>query len=275
MRSPTPLILAGIFLLLAGCAQTCGAKNDTVQDAALAPSADASVTTVDASAADARVSISPRVPELRPAHPGEDAWVKTAARDKGYESVDLVKDADPAAALLVEWRVYPEHALKPLPDREDSPANHPRKFELVLTRGTVSKQLALGEHGGTPASTGLTFCRAIGYVPAAEARWTMPQLANVVSSFSMETMQSSDETFLLFGKGVLHVMHHRTEDGSCGERVPQGPLDVCPDAKWTVAYDVKIAGEPKVKEIVNEVDEAGGNPKPFDCEPQSGLLPGP
>ena len=191
------------------------------------------------------------MPELRPSHAGDDAWVKTAAHAKSYASIDLAKGADPAAPLRVEWRVSPA------------------QLELLLARGNASKRLVLGEPAGAPAATGLTYCRATGYVPA--TRWTMPQLANVVASFSTETMETADETFLLLAKDILHVMHHRT--AHCDAPVPQGPLDVCPDAKWEIAYDVKLAGEPQIMEIVKEVDADGGSPKPFDCDPAGGLLP--
>lgn len=184
--------------------------------------------------------VSQRVPELRPSRAGDDAWIaKDTTRAKSFEVVDFSK-ADAASPLFVEWHVAPEE-------------NEKRRVDLVLARGAVSRRLALGEHEGEPAATGLTYCRATGYVPEATSHWTIPAYPSTVTSFSIETMDTADEMFVLLGKDVLHVLVRAT-----------------PDEKWTLAYDVRISGEPVVKETVTDGE------KPFDCDPPAGgLLPPP
>jgi hypothetical protein len=52
----------------------------------------------------------------------------------------------------------------------------------------------------------------------------------------------------------------------------QGPLQTCPDAKWSLLADLPIEGEPVMTEAVLDVD-AKDQARPFDCSMGPGLLP--
>ena len=262
MRAPRALTLFLVFGLSMGCAKACGG-----------PAAEADAAARDAGASADAAEAADAAPEgvdaASPAHAGDDAWVKKLPRDKAFTAVDLASDADAASPLRVDWRVYPPRIVKELPEKD-----HPRRLELVLTRGDRKRSIAIGEHPGAPAATSLTTCRRQGYLPGTGATWQIPPLFNVVSTFSMATMQSGDDFLLLLGHDLLRLLHRRTSDGSCGEMIFQGPLQTCPDAKWTLLADIAVKGEPIMTEGVVEVD-AKDQAKAFDCSNGPGLLPPP
>lgn len=262
MRAPRALILFLFLGLSTGCAKACGG-------AAADADAVARDATAGADAADAADAAPEGVDAASPAHAGDDAWVKKLPRDKAFTAVDLAGDADAASPLRVEWRVYPRRLVKELPEKD-----HPRRLELLLTRGELKRAVAIGEHPGAPVATSLTTCRRQGYLPGTGATWQIPALFNVVSTFSMATTQSGDDFVLLMGHDVLRLLHRRTSDGACGEMIFQGPLQTCPDAKWSLLADIAVKGEPIMTEGVLEVD-AKGLAKPFDCSNGPGLLPPP
>lgn len=270
MRAPRALTVTLFLGLSMGCSRACGAPSAeaeaSARDAGLAaPAADA-----------AETGASSAVDAATPAHAGDDAWVKKLPRDKAFtavdlagNAVDLAGNADAEAALLVEWRAYAPRAVKELPEKD-----HPRRLELVVTYGGRRTPIAIGEHAGAPSATSLSTCRRQGYLPGSGATWQIPALFNVVSTFSMATMQSGDDFLLLMGHDVMRLLHRRTSDGACGEMIFQGPLQACPDAKWTLLADLKVKGEPVMTESVLEVD-AEDRTKAVDCSMGPGLLPPP
>ena len=151
--------------------------------------------------------------------------MKKLPRDKAFTTIDLTSDADAEAVLLVEWRAYAPRAVQELPEKD-----HPRRLELVVTYGGRRTPIAIGEHAGAPAATSLSTCRRQGYLPGSGATWQIPALFNVVSTFSMATMQSGDDFLLLMGHDVMRLLHRRTSDGACGAMIFQGPLQACADA---------------------------------------------
>ena len=242
-----------------GCSRACGAP---------ATDADASTRDGGPDAADAAEAAEASVSSAAtPAHAGDDAWVTKLPRDKAFTTVDLTSDADAPTTLFIEWRAYPPRAVKELPEKD-----HPRRLDLVVTYGGQRRAIAIGEHPGAPAATSLSTCRRQGYLPGSGATWQIPALFNVVSTFSMAAMQSGDDFLLLMGHDVMRLLHRRTAGGSCGDLVFQGPLQTCPDAKWTLLADLKVKGEPVMTEAVLELD-AKDQPKPFDCSTGPGLLP--
>ncbi len=245
-----------------GCAKACGG-----------PAAEADAAAGEAGAAADAADAADAAPEgvdaASPAHAGDDGWVKKLPRDQAFTSVDLVSGADTASSLLVEWRVYPPRVVKELPEKE-----HPRRLELVLTRGEVKRSVAIGEHPGGPSATSLSTCRRQGYLPGTGATWQIPALFNVVSTFSMATTKSGDDFILLMGHDALRLLHRRSSDGACGALIFQGPLQTCPDAKWALLADIAVKGEPVMSERVVEID-AKEQAKPFDCSNGPGLLPPP
>ncbi len=202
---------------------------------------------------------------------GVDAWVKALPRAKTYLTLDLAAGPPAASSLAITWRIHPSRTLQKLPPDQDYAGNHPSKLELVLARGAAVRRLPLGEHGGSPESLGLTHCRRLGYTlapgdtPDADVAWGIPPLPNVVSTFTMATMQGSTDFMLVLGHDVLHVVHRFTHDGACPITVKQGPLSTCADMKWQLFADIRVAGEPRARESVVELDSAG-TATPFDCK---------
>ena len=202
---------------------------------------------------------------------GGDGWVKALPRARTYFTLDLAASVPPASLPEITWRIHPSRTLQKVPPDQDYAGNHPSKLELVLARGAVVRRLPLGEHGGNPESLGLTSCRRLGYTiapgdtPDSDVTWAIPKLPNLVSTFTMETMQGSTDFMLVLGHDVLHVVHRFTHDGACPVMVDQGPLRTCADMKWQLFADVRITGEPRARETVVELDTAH-TATPFDCK---------
>ena len=274
MRPWVSMSFALGFALLGGaCSKPSSQRKDVVVEphdatVALASSDAPGGASTDAGAgADATARVVPvAAPQTFATHAGDDAWVMKLPRASTFTRVDL--GADASAILEIAWRAYPSRTLKNLPADDDYGGNHPRKLELVVTRGAVTRTIALGEHGGGPARTSLTACFRQEKNPDPSTWMMIPPLPNLVSSFAMQTIQSGSDFLLVLGKDVLHLLHRTSQDGACGDLIKQGPLEACPDARWSLFADIKVRGEPPAKETVSDVDDSA-HATPFDCRPTS------
>jgi hypothetical protein len=193
--------------------------------------------------------------------PRENAHQPREPHDVETSLTPLGGGVTTAAPLVLAWRMARERRRADAPPGDEYPALYVRAVTLTA----ASRTIALGDQSGSPESSELTYCRALGFRQPFGERWSIPDVPDLVASFTVATMQGSSDWLVIAGeRDRLHVLARHTHDGACPTRVMQGPLEVCADMKWKRSFDLQVDDARRVREQITIVEDGGNTP--FDCK---------
>jgi hypothetical protein len=143
-------------------------------------------------------------------------------------------------------------------------------IDLVLDRGDQPVSIAFGDRAGPVQPRATTLCARRGFrLPEGEA-WSFPELADLVSSMTVDVPSGDSELLLVYAGGVLSVLDREESDGMCEPMVHVGPIVMCADEPFVRVAEVRLEDRtaPDFDERVTVDVGPDGRGRPLDCAGQ-------
>jgi hypothetical protein len=251
--APAPVSSA---IALAPAPPPPAASAKTLRDVAIAD-AGASV-----GASDAAAPTTVRASFVVPSGDADAQWIARARRARTFRAVDLPG----TATVHLAWQQFAPHKVRDLPpDQDDDPGNYASRLILTLDRGERPVTIELGDRSGAVVPASLTLCSRTGYRLPPDGAWGFPQLADLVSSFTVGLSSGDDDFLVVYAARALHVLHRATSDGMCQRRVHQGPIDTCSEELFERVAEVRISRASDFDETIALGVTSAGSASQVDC----------